>query len=429
MTTLMALALSVIPAAALALDAGFPLPEQYAKRVSDGIERYRKADAVVRVVDRHGKPVKGAKVEVRQVSHDFLFGCAFPSWDISKKQPDPETWAKFERYFLTLFNYTTTENMIKWHTLEREEGKPNYRLVDAFVSWCIEHRIKVKGHNLVWGWPWSYPKWLEKYPPEEVAEKVRSRIKDVVGRYKGKIDVWDVVNEPLHADWFETHMSRDYTEKALKWAREANPKATLLVNEYGCQWGEAERYAAYCLKLIGSGAPLDAIGEQAHDPPRIPSPKQIFDMLDRLSEVGKDIHLTEMTMPSDGKDVESDFVQGKWTPEMQGRYYRYYYTLAFSHPKVKAITLWAMWDGHSWLGQGGIIAKDWTPKPAYNELDSLINREWRTNLSGTTEADGAYRFRGFHGDYEVKVTARGKTATAKMHVAEGGKNAAAVRLE
>ena len=134
-------------------------------------------------------------------------------------------------------------------------------------------------------------------------------------------------------------------------------------------------------------------------------------------------------MPSDGKDVESDFVQGKWTPEMQGRYYRYYYTLAFSHPKVKAITLWAMWDGHSWLGQGGIIAKDWTPKPAYNELDSLINREWRTNLSGTTEADGAYRFRGFHGDYEVKVTARGKTATAKMHVAEGGKNAAAVRLE
>lgn len=77
---------------------------------------------------------------------------------------------------------------------------------------------------------------------------------------------------------------------------------------------------------------------------------------------------------------------------MQGKYYRYYYSLAFNHPKVKAITLWALWDRSSWLDEGDIIAQEWTPKPAYRELDSLINHEWQTYTEGKTGSDGRYKF-------------------------------------
>jgi len=429
MKLLLLIACALFSGRAFALDAGFDLPAEYAKRVSDGIERYRKSGATITVMDTKGRPVARAAVEIRQLSHDFLFGCAFPSWDLSRNQPGPEIWPRFERYFLSLFNYATTENMLKWPSLERVEGQPDYRMTDAFVEWCHKHGITIKGHNLVWGIePGGHPRWLEKYSPDEVAEKVKRRITEVMTRYQGKIDIWDVVNEPLDCHWFETHMSANYCAESLKWARAANPKATLIVNEYGCHFGKAEKFVNYCRDLLRQGAPLDAVGEQAHDPPRIPSPKQVFDTLDKLASLGKDIHLTEITFPSNGAEIKSDFVQGTWTPEIQGKYYRYYYTLAFSHPRVKAITMWAMWDGSSWLDQGGIIARDWTPKPAYHELDSLINREWRTNLSGTTASDGTFRFRGFHGTYEVRITVGGRTTTASLHVSEGGPNTLDVRL-
>jgi GH35 family endo-1,4-beta-xylanase len=415
----------------VALDAGFPLPPEYAKRVKDGIERYRKGNAIVQVLDENRKPLNGAIVEVCQVSHDFLFGCAFPNWNIpefSKKHPD--VWANFERYFTSLFNYATTENMIKWNSLEPEEGKPNYQMVDAFVTWCQSHNIKIKGHCLVWGLErLGYPKWLEKYSPDEVSAKVEKRIKEVVSRYKGKIDIWDVVNEPLDCHWFETHMEPDYAVKAYKWAREANPQAKLVLNEYGCLWNRKDaKFVDYCQELMKAGAPFDAVGEQAHDGFLIPSPKRFFDVMDSLSRLGKEIHLTEITVPSTGRKVESEFVEGYWTPELHGKYYRYLYTLAFSHPNVKAITLWAMWDGSSWLEQGGIITRDWTPKPAYYELDSLINKEWRTNRSGRTGIDGKYHFRGFYGIYKVKVTYAGKKVSCDFHLSEDSTNAVTIVL-
>lgn len=415
-----------------ALDAGFPLPPEYAKRVNDGIERYRKGNAVVKVLNAEGKPLSGAVVQVRQVSHDFLFGCAFPNWyipEFSKKRP--EVWSNFERYFVSLFNYATTENMIKWTSLEREEGKPDYKMVDAFVEWCQSHNIRIKGHCLVWGLDrLGYPEWLARYAPEQVSEKVENRIKEVVSRYKGKIEIWDVVNEPLDCHWFETHMGPDYAVRSYKWAREANPDAKLVINEYGTLWnGKDKKFLEYCQNLMRQGTPLDAIGEQAHDGFLIPSPKKFFDTMDNLAKLGKEIHLTEITVPSNGRKIDSDFVQGHWTPETHGKYYRYLYTLAFSHPNIKAITLWAMWDGSSWLEQGGIISQDWTPKPAYYELDSLINKEWRTNREGRSSIDGKFYFRGFYGKYEITVTYGGRTSTSVFHLAEGAQNVATVQLK
>lgn len=417
------LALLSLCVPALALDTGFELPPDILKRVQEGIERNRKGNATVYVTRRDGTPVQGAIVRARQTSHAFLFGCAFPSWDVTKAMPTPQDWEQFQRYFLRLFNYATTENMLKWSHTERLKDTPDYEMADRFVEWCHANGITVKGHCLIWGYERNgFPKWLAELPAEEVREQARQRVTEAVSRYRGKIRFWDVVNEPLHCHWFESNWGPDYAAEAFILARQADPDAILVLNEFGNQWdGQAERFVKYAAALEAKGAKIDVLGEQAHDHPRVPSPSQLLEMLDTLASTGKDVHLTEITMPSDGAEVQSDFVKGKWTPEFQGRCYRYYFTVAFSHPAVKAITLWALWDGSSWLGQGGIITRDWKPKPSYEALDSLINREWRTETSGKTFPDGSFTFRGFHGAYEVTVQTEGKTHTASLDLQPGAK--------
>jgi GH35 family endo-1,4-beta-xylanase len=421
--TLLMLALLSLCVPALALDTGFELPPDILKRVQEGIERNRKGNATVYVTRRDGTPVQGAIVRARQTSHAFLFGCAFPSWDVTKAMPTPQDWEQFQRYFLRLFNYATTENMLKWSHTERLKDTPDYEMADRFVEWCHANGITVKGHCLIWGYEHNgFPKWLAELPAEEIREQARQRVTEAVSRYRGKIRFWDVVNEPLHCHWFEGNWGPDYAAEAFILARQADPDAILILNEFGNQWdGQAERLVKYAAALEAKGAKIDVLGEQAHDPPRVPSPAQLLEMLDTLASTGKDVHLTEITMPSDGAEVQSDFVKGTWTPDFQGRYYRYYFTVAFSHPAVKAITLWALWDGSSWLGQGGIITRDWKPKPAYEALDSLINREWRTETSGKTFPDGSFTFRGFHGAYEVTVQTEGKTRTASLDLQPGAK--------
>lgn len=408
---------------ALALDTGFELPPDILKRVQEGIERNRKGNATVYVTRRDGTPVQGAVVRARQTSHAFLFGCAFPSWDVTKGMPTPQDWEQFQRYFLRLFNYATTENMLKWPHTERLKDTPDYEMADRFVQWCHANGITVKGHCLIWGYERNgFPKWLAELPSEEVREQARQRVTEAASRYRGKIRFWDVVNEPLHCHWFEGNWGPDYAAEAFILARQADPDAILVLNEFGNQWdGQAERFVRYAAALEAKGAKIDVLGEQAHDHPRVPSPSQLLEMLDTLASTGKDVHLTEITMPSDGAEVQSDFVKGKWTPEFQGRYYRYYCTVAFSHPAVKALTLWALWDGSTWLKQGGIISRDWKPKPAYEALDSLINREWRTETSGRTFPDGSFTFRGFHGAYEVTVQADGRTYKATLDLQPGAK--------
>lgn len=316
--------------------------------------------------------------------------------------------------------------MLKWNFLEREEGKPDYTMTDNMVAWALGNNIKVKGHCLTWGIHEPYlgfPPWLKEKTPEEVSANLERHIKDTVSRYKGRIDIWGVVNEPLHCHWFRDNMGPDYAAKSFIWARQANPEATLLINEYNLQfYDKARLLVEYVEGLRTAGAAVDGIGEQVHDFPVISSPEVMLEMFDKLGANGTQVHLTELTMPSDGTPVKSDFVQGNWTPELQGKYYRYLFTLGFSHPDVRAITLWALWDGASWLNQGGIITRDWQTKPAYRELDSLINHEWRTNESGKTGTDGKYWFRGFHGGYQVTVSYGVETKVFPLRLEKGNRN-------
>jgi len=406
------------------------LSSEWEERIETGIREHRMSDAVVQVLDDLGRPLEGAEVRVWHIRHSFLFGCAFPTWEPFRRRISADDWSRFQEHFLRLFNYSTTENMLKWPSTEPAEGQPNYSSTDQWVRWCRSHGIEMKGHNLVWGGERFIPRWLAAYSGEELQRRVRNRIVRDVTRYKGQIRYWDVINEPRANRWFERRIGPDWAANVMRWAREADPKAVLLVNDYSQFLGDTASWNIEWLKdLKARGGPLDAYGEQAHDHPHWYSPDEIWTNLNRLAAVAPAVHLTEVTYCSNGDEITGGFVQGRWTEEMQGAFYDYLFRIAFAHPKVQAITLWAMWDGSSWLDRGGIIRTDWTLKPAYLVLDNLINREWRTNLSGRTNTAGRFTFRGFHGAYSVEVTApSGRAVSLRRTLVPGKPNRWVVRL-
>lgn len=392
----------------------------YDLKAAEGAEQHRKADAVVTVTDEDGRPLPNTEVEIRQVSHDFLFGCAIPNFDSVGRWPQEARDAFTER-FARLFNYATTENACKWANAEPQRGQHNYAQIDRMIEWCHEHGVRLKGHTLVWGnrGGAGVPRWLEPLPKGDVQQILEQRVRGMVRRFKGHIDYWDVVNEPTHCHWYDQNVDPDYTLHSLQWAREENPEAFLIVNDFGNFRGnQAERFRDYLLDLKRRGAPLDGLGIQAHDPPTWYSPELIYEVLDTLAEVGVDMHITEFTFRSNGEQIKGGFVEGHWTEEKHGEFYDMFYRMCFGHPQVKAITMWAMWDGSSWQRNGGVVRRDFTPKPAYEALDRLINREWRTELTATTDAQGQVRFRGFRGEYEVRAREGGGQRTLKVHVGD-----------
>ncbi|MBN2295975.1 MAG: endo-1,4-beta-xylanase, partial [Pirellulales bacterium] len=315
------------------------------------IEKHRKADLVITVIDDAGQPVPGAKVELRQTRHSFLFGCNIFGWSRpSNKDQENDYRQKFKE----LFNFATLG--FYWWNYEPVRGHPNHNWTGLVAEWCAGLGIATKGHPLMWNFldpPWA---------PDDLQELQRlqmSRIDDCVSQFKGRIDCWDVVNEATHFDrdwvvkqapkmsglWQKTGRM-ELTRECFAHARKANPQATLLINDYRTD----PPYEKVIEQLVDSkGKPMyDVIGIQNHMFEG-PWPNQkIWDVCQRFSRFGVPLHFTEMTIFSGSKPKDAAW-NAAWptTPEgetQQARHVVRFYTMLFSHPAVEAITWWNLHD-------------------------------------------------------------------------------------
>ena len=125
----------------------------------DRIEKHRKTETVIRVVDSTGDPVAGAKVAVEQTRHAFLFGCNIFQWE---QAPGRETQAAYRERFADLLNYATLG--FYWRSYERQQGRPLHAETERVARWCQEHGILTKGHPLAWNM--ADPPWLPDDPDE-----------------------------------------------------------------------------------------------------------------------------------------------------------------------------------------------------------------------------------------------------------------------
>ncbi len=370
---------------------------------SERIERYRKGQVVVKVLNRQGRPIPNATLTIEQNRHAFLFGCnIFPLFDYQGEQHE-----RYAKQFADLFNYATLP--FYWGAYEPEQGRPQPEQNRRIARWCQTNRITTKGHPLVWHE--VYPRWAPN-DRDAVKPLLRARVRSIVAQFAGLIDTWDVVNEATVAmqfengigDWVKRDGALAMVQECLAWAREANPKAFLLYNDYNL----SPEFEQLVEELVKRNAPMDAIGIQSHMHTGEWSLKRVWEVCETYGKFGKPLHFTEVTILSGAHGWQ---LPRPWntTPEGEARQKDYgekFYTLLFSHPAVQAITWWDFMDG-GWQGApAGLLRADLTPKPLYERLKQLIKQNWWTKTTLRTDRQGTARFRGFLGDYQVKVRIR-----------------------
>ena len=413
------------------------IEKEYLTKARENIEKYRKSDASIVLLDNSGKPLKNIQVELNQVSQDFLFGnLAFDLVRSGKEGLYKEE--EFKERFKALFNYAILP--FYWPSYESTPGKPHWEIAQDVADWCRENGITCKGHPLAWTGPSGTPRWLLKLPPETATDMLKARITENVTGFKGEINIWDVVNEAVNtvtwdqalqdktnSDAFRynvTDYSLDETaswvEKCFKWANEANPDGTYILNEFSIfsRPEIRERFFDLVKELQKRNTPVKGIGIQAHEPREMWfSPEEIDKTLDMYSELNLPIHITEYIPQSSGKDI-TGWRDGKWTEETQAESAVQFYTLAFGHPSVVSINWWGLSDRDIWLKGGGLLDEEYNPKPVYIALQKLIREDWMTkHVQLKTDTQGRINFRGFQGNYNVLVTLPdGSRKTLAIHV-------------
>jgi len=354
------------------------------------IDKHRKSGCTLRLVDSAGRALAGAKVSVEQVRHEFLFGCNIYMFD---RYGDAARDEAYKRRFEEMFNYATVG--FYWRSYEPQRGKPNYAYTDKVVQWCRQRGIRMKGHPLLWGDQAGIPPWSKGQPPAEVQQQ---RVREIMTRYQGAIEFWEVVNEP-------SHLREPKIDEPYRWARQADPRAYLIVNDYYVLADGGPGFFRLLSRAIADGVPFDGIGIQAHEPRTMRFPlDRVQSILDKYAALGKELHITEFTPTSGGAKITGSHREGVWDEQAQAEYAVKFYRVCFAHPAIRAITWWDLCDQGAWLKGGGMLRADMSPKPVYEQLKRLIHEEWTTRLTATAaDADGRLSFRGFRGRYRLTV--------------------------
>ncbi len=381
------------------------------------IRQYRTGSLRIEVVDRSGKPVRGASVQIQQTQHAFLFGSNIFQLNPTDTSP---LQTEYQRRFAALLNYATLP--FYWGSFEPEEGRKAYERLEAMARWCREHGIVTKGHPLVWHE--VYPRWAPT-DPDKAVRLLEARVKEIIPRYAGLIRYWDVFNEANNAAMFVRTGTGAWVKRdgpvaavaaALRWAREASKgtDTVLLYNDFNTT--EANVRLLQGLKERRSLP--DAIGIQSHMHGGVWPLTKVWMVTEQFARFGRPIHYTEVTVLS-GDRPSTPAAPWVTTPEgeqKQADYVERFYSLLFSHPSVEAITWWDFSDLNAWqAAPAGFLRKDMSPKPAYERLMGLIKGKWWTHASGATDARGVYTVTAFQGTHEVTVSdGRGRTKTVSV---------------
>ena len=232
---------------------------------------------------------------------------------------------------------------------------------------------------------------------------------DILGRYRGKIDFWEIVNEPSHVTGIRI-------DEPYRWAREADPNGHLIVNDYHVLADGCPQFFELLQQAQRDSVPFDGIGIQAHEPRMMRFPlHQVKRVLDQYATLGKALHITEFCPTSAGQPMVGLSIAGVWDEAAQADYAVKFYRVCFAHPATRAITWWDLCDDGAWLPGSGMLRADLSPKPVYDQLRQLIHGEWKTRAVGKTDAAGRFHFRGFAGHYEVSANGGRTTANVVLH--------------
>lgn len=417
---------------------------QYEAQINSNIEKHKKGDCTLRILDANGQPLAGKNVKINQAEHDFKYGANILLLD--EFGTDEEN-KKYRDTFYRYFNLATVP--FYWAELEPEEGKPRYAAdspkiyrrptPDLCLDYCNEKGIAAKLHCLFYDK--FTPAWLPKRDADAMMRLYEKRFSEIGARYNGKMYEYEVSNELLeewrwHGDMKGSVLceQKDTPLWCYHMARKYFPDGTLVLNEANRLPELSDMdYRSPCYMFIENlllkGAPVDKIGMQNHifcgsrgpQDTELPKFMKFFDPektmngLRYLEEFGKPLEITEITIPTFGEGEEAE--------ELQADLLKIMYRMWFSSPLMETIVYWNTVEGMAYKKpdgtanennvRGGLFHRDITPKKSALAVKELFEKEWHTEHEGVTDENGVIAFRGFYGNYTANID--GNTVSFGIH--------------
>ncbi len=305
------------------------------------------------------------------------------------------------------FNTVSPENDLKWEAIHSKPDEYNFETADKYVAFGEKHKMFIIGHALVWHN--QTPDWVfkdngGKYVTRDVLlKRMREHINTVVGRYKGRIKGWDVVNEAVNDDgtlrqslWLKI-IGEDFISKAFEFAHEADPNAELYYNDYLLEIPAKRRGAIELVKRLQMHKiPINAVGLQGHDTLTFPTLAEQDKTITEFANLGIKVNITELdisVLPDpegfNGAEVTVNFaLQEKLNPyknslpdriqkQLANRYAELFGVFLKHHKDISRVTFWNVTDKESWLNNFPVrgrtnypllFDRDGKAKPAFDAV-------------------------------------------------------------
>jgi endo-1,4-beta-xylanase len=281
------------------------------------------------------------------------------------------------------FNSLTAENAMKTASLHPAENTYDWTDADYLVAFAQQTNKRVHGHTLIWYK--SLPSWITNYQGNTAAWEalLKTHIQTIVSHFKGKVASWDVVNEAFEDDgtlrnsiWLQK-LGPDYIARCFQYAREADPNAILLYNDFGHEYGPTKRAAilAMVTSLKTRGIPIDGIGMQMHTRYNMDQNNWLT-AINNAAATGLKVHISELDISLNPDNIQTLTL----TPalaDMQAQKYLYIVKAYNAIPKAQqfGITTWNVGDADTWI-TGNYNRPDWplpfdinyNRKPAYQGI-------------------------------------------------------------
>jgi len=311
------------------------------------------------------------------------------------------------------YNIVTPENCMKPQPVHPTENTYNFETADALVNWCTQNGLKVWGHTLVWHSqtaPWFFQFENPEMSPagndsvlynnrndsiknrEIVLQRLEKHIKTVVGRYRGTVIGWDVVNESIgdggngstgnlrNYSWYKI-VGPEVIALAFRWAHEADPKAQLYYNDYNIEQGAVEnkgKHASSLLllkRLLAEKVPITGVGIQGHWDLNV-NLADVEKAIENYASLGLRVSITELDVTSIGENsgilqVQQGIKSQPKNYEKQAEVYRKLFEIFKRHADViDRVTFWGISDFRSWRrGQDALLFDaQMNPKPAFHAI-------------------------------------------------------------